>query len=91
MKLTLSHQKNPAVGWDVSASAATDKSDGNEKIVRAQIIVDDFPEYDETFASPLSNWQKQLTQQGQFPGNNKVRLIVTNDKGENVESEDEWG
>ena len=88
MKLTLSHQKNPAVGWDVSASAAADK---NEKIVRAQIIVDDFPEYDETFASPLSNWQKQLTQQGQFPGDNKVQLIVTNDKGEDTESEDEWG
>jgi hypothetical protein len=88
MKLTLSHQKNPAVGWDVSASAAAEK---NEKIVRAQIIVDDFPEFDETFASPLSVWQKQLTQQGQFPGDNKVQLIVTNDKGEDTESEDEWG
>lgn len=91
MKLTLSHQKNPAVGWDVSASAAADKSESNEKIVRAQIIVDDFAEYDETFDSPLSNWQKQLTQQGQFPGDNKVQLIVTNDKGDDAKSEDEWG
>lgn len=88
MKLTLSHQKNPAVGWDVSASATAER---NEKIVRAQIIVDDFPEYDETFDSPLSNWQKQLTQQGQFPGDNKVQLIVMNDKGEDAKSEDEWG
>ena len=88
MKLTLSHQKNPAVGWDVSASATAER---NEKIVWAQIIVDDFPEYDETFDSPLSNWQKQLTQQGQFPGDNKVQLIVMNDKGEDAKSEDEWG
>jgi hypothetical protein len=39
----------------------------------------------------LSSWQKQLTQQGQFPGDNKVQLIVTNDKGEDSTAEDEWG
>ena len=88
MTTTLSHQKNPAVGWDISASAKADKG---EKIARAQIIVDDFPEYDKTFDPPLSSWQQQLTQQGQYPGDNKVRLIVTNDKDEDTEADDSWG
>jgi hypothetical protein len=85
---TLTHQKNPAVGWDVSASAKADKG---EKIVRAQIIVDDFPEYDKTFDEPLSSWQQQLTQQGQYPGENTIRLVITNDQGEDTDAEDSWG
>lgn len=88
MTLTLTHQRNPALGWDITATATADKG---EKITRAQIIVDDFPEFDETFDTPLSNWQKQLTQQGQYPGDNKVRLIVTNDQNEDTDSEDSWG
>jgi hypothetical protein len=88
MTLTLTHQRNPALGWDITATATADKG---EKITRAQIIVDDFPEFDETFDTPLSNWQKQLTQQGQYPGDNKVRLIVTNDQNEDTDAEDSWG
>jgi hypothetical protein len=88
MKLTLSHSKNPAVGWDITASATAEK---DEKIAQAKIIVDDFPEYDESFDPPLSNWQKQLTQQGQFPGDNKVQLIITDDRGQDTAAEDEWG
>ncbi len=87
MILKLSHQKNPAVGWDITASALADK---DERIIRAHIVVDDVSQYDESFDAPLSDWQKQLTQQGYFPGENKVRLIVANDKGEEAESEDEW-
>jgi len=87
MDATLSHSKNPAVGWDISASAKADKG---EKIVRAQIIVDDFPEFDKTFDTPLSSWQQQLHQQGQFPGDNIVRLVITNDQGEDTETEDSW-
>jgi hypothetical protein len=87
MDVTSSHSKNPAVGWDITASA---KAGAGEKIARAQIIVDDFPEYDKTFDPPISNWQQQLQQQGQFPGENRVRVIVTSDKGDDAESEDSW-
>ena len=87
MDVTSSHSKNPAVGWDITASA---KAGTGEKIARAQIIVDDFPEYDKTFDPPISNWQQQLHQQGQFPGDNRVRVIVTSDKGDDTESDDSW-
>jgi hypothetical protein len=87
MDVTSSHSKNPAVGWDVTASAKADKG---EKIVRAQIIVNDFAEFDKTFDSPLSSWQQQLHEQGQYPGDNTVRVVVTSDKGEDSESDDSW-
>ena len=87
MDVTSSHSKNPAVGWDITASAKADKG---EKIARAQIIVNDFPEFDKTFDSPLSSWHQQLQQMGEFPGDNTVRVIVTNDKGEDSESDDSW-
>jgi len=87
MDVTSSHTKNPVVGWDISASAKAGK---DEKIARAQIIVDDFPEYDKSFDPPLSSWQQQLHQQGQYPGDNTVRVVITDDKGEDTESLDSW-
>ena len=82
-----SYQKNPLIGWDITASAKVDK---DEKIARAQILVNDSSEYDETFDSPLSSWQKQLTQKGEYPGDNTVRLVITSDTGGDTEAEDSW-
>ena len=87
MDVTSSHSKNAAAGWDISASA---KAGAGEKIVRAQILVNDFSKYDGSFDPALSSWQKQLSQQGQYPGDNDVRVIVTNDKGEDTGSADAW-
>ena len=87
MDVTSAHTRNPAVGWDITASA---KAGSGEKIARAQIIVDDSPEYDKVFSPPITNWQQQLHQQGQYPGGNTVRVVVTNDKGEDAEADDSW-
>jgi hypothetical protein len=87
MTVASTHKKNPALGWDISASATADKG---EKITRAQILVNGSNEYDRTFDPPISNWQEQLNQQGQFPGDNTVRVIATSDKGEDTESDDSW-
>jgi hypothetical protein len=81
------HTKNPAMGWDLSASA---KTDPGEKIARAQILVNGASQYDQAFDPPISNWQKQLNQQGQYPGGNTVRVIATSDKGDDTESVDSW-
>jgi hypothetical protein len=87
MNASSTHQRSPAVGWDISASAKADKG---ETITRAQIVVNGSSQYDKTFASPVTSWQEQLNQQGQYPGENTVDVIVTNDKGEDTESEDSW-
>jgi hypothetical protein len=85
--LTSQHAKNPAIGWDISAAA---KADDGEKIARAQIIINGLIAYDNTFVPPISNWQVQLDQMGQYPGTNTVRVIASNDKGEDTESDDSW-
>ncbi len=87
MIVTSAHTRNPAVGWDISAAA---KADQGEKIARTQILVNGFKEYDRAFDPPISGWQQQLTQRGQYPGNNTVEVIATSDKGEDTESEDSW-
>lgn len=87
MDVTSSHRRNPALGWDITACAKAEKG---EKIVRAQIIVNDFPEYDESFDPPVSTWQEELPQQGEYPGDNKVLVVITDDKDEDIESLDSW-
>jgi hypothetical protein len=47
MTPALSHQKNPLIGRDITASAKVDK---DEKITRAQILVNDSSEYDDRSA-----------------------------------------
>jgi hypothetical protein len=87
MTVGSTHQRNPAVGWDISASA---KADSGEKISRVQVLVNGSREYDKMLDLPISNWQRQLTQQGQYPGDNTVQVIATSDKGEDTESDDSW-
>lgn len=87
MTVTSTHTRNPTEGWDISAAA---KADNGELIARARIVVNGFKEYEKTFAPPIRSWQQQLIQRGQFPGSNTVEVIVTNDKGEDTETEDSW-
>ena len=87
MTVSSTHKKNTALGWDISATAKADKG---EKISRAQIIVNGSSRYDKAFDPPISNWSATLNQQGQFPGENTVQVIVTNDKSDNTESDDSW-
>ncbi len=87
MIVTSTHAKNPAEGWDISASA---RGEAGELIARAQIIVNGFKEYEKSFDPPIRNWQQQLIQRGQDPGSNTVDVIATSDKGEDTESEDSW-
>ena len=75
------------MGWDRSGAA---KADAGEKIARVQIIINGQVVYDNSFIPPIGSWQVQLTQKGQYPGENSVRVIASNDKGEETESDDFW-
>ena len=87
MTVTSSHSKNPAEGWDIVAAA---KADRGEQIARAQIIVNGFTQYDQSFYPPIGNWQEQLIQEGQYPGSNTIQVVATSDKGEDTVFEDSW-
>jgi hypothetical protein len=85
--VTCQHAKNPAEDWDLSTSA---KADPGEKIARVQVVVNGFTAYDKTFVPPINDWQEQLEQQGRYPGENTVQVIVTSDKDEDTISNDSW-
>jgi len=87
MDITLSHSRNPVLGWDIQVVV---RADNQETITAARVDVNGFPEIDQQISPPLNKWQKSLTQQGQFPGDNKVLVTITNDKGELTTDEDDW-
>jgi hypothetical protein len=87
MDTTLTHKRNPAIGWNILASAKAGK---DEKIARAQIFVNGFSKYDKSFNPPLSVWNQELSQQGQYPGDNTSHLEVTSDKGDVTPDDDAW-
>ncbi len=87
MQTTLTHTRNPLIGWDISVLA---KAGDKETIAGARIIVNGFTQLDETFNEPLNQWQQQLSQQGNFPEENQVLVEITNDNGDVTSTQDSW-
>ena len=87
MTIDVSHQKNPAIGWDVNTVVTADK---REKIAHVVIRVNGIPECNEDVSPAASSWKKNLVQQGSYPGANKVVVTATNEKGEDTDANDEW-
>jgi hypothetical protein len=52
--------------------------------------VNGFSKYDKSFNPPLSQWQGQLNEQGQYPAANTSHLKITSDNGTVTESDDAW-
>ncbi len=52
----------------------------DEKISRAEIFVNNASKYDKKFNPPLAQWQQQLDQQGQYPGDNTSELRITSNR-----------
>jgi hypothetical protein len=87
MDIDIGHERNPLMGWDVTVVVNADKS---EKITFVRIDVNGFPEVKESVDPPVNRWRKSLTQQGNFPGDNKVLVVATNGNGEQSSAEDQW-
>ena len=87
MDVDVSHSRNPVLGWDIQVTA---KAAAGETITAARIQVNGSPDYDRQVSPPVSTWRRTLTQKGQYPGENKVLVTITNDKGEQTKVQDEW-
>lgn len=87
MNIDLAHARNPLMGWDIEVTV---KADSGEKITSARIDINGFSQFDEQLSTPLNIWHKTLVQQGTYPGDNKVLVTITNDKGEQTTDEDDW-
>jgi len=87
MTIDIIHAKNAAVGWDVTTTITTAKS---EKLTHVLIQVNGSPDYDKDVTPPANSWKNTLTQKGQYPGDNKVVVTATNNKADETVAIDEW-
>jgi len=87
MDIDVKHSRNPVLGWDIQVTA---KAAAGETITAARIEVNGSPEYNRQISPPVNKWQRTMTQKGQYPGENKVLVTITNDKGEETKDQDEW-
>jgi hypothetical protein len=87
MTIDITHTKDPLAGWDVDVTVA---AEGKETIARVQIEINGFSKCDEQVSPPARKWHRQMTQQGQYPGENRVVVTATDSNGEDTSAVDEW-
>jgi hypothetical protein len=87
MKIAITHARNVLMGWDIDVNV---NADNNEKISFVEIRVNGFPEVSETPDGAVDAWEKQLTQQGVFPGDNTVLVLVRDQNGNDTRSKQAW-
>lgn len=75
------------MGWDIDVTVT---AENNEEIAFVEIRVNGFPEVSETPDEPVDSWEKQLTQQGNFPGDNTVEVLVRDQNGNDKRAKQEW-
>jgi len=87
MKIAISHARNVLMGWDIDVNV---NAENQEKIAFVEVRVNGFPEVSETLDDPENSWERQLTQQGVFPGDNKVEVLVRDQNGNDTRSKQAW-
>ena len=87
MQIDIKHSKNALAGWDLDVTVTAEKQ---ETVSSVAIEVNDFTESDETTPPDTRKWHKVLTQQGDFPGDNKVVVTALDQNSKATAAEDEW-
>jgi hypothetical protein len=87
MKIAIAHARNVLMGWDIDVNV---NAENGEKIAFIEVRVNGFPEVSETQDDPVESWEKQLTQQGVFPGDNKVEVLARDQNGGDTRSKQAW-
>ena len=75
------------MGWDIGVIVT---AGSKEKITFVEIRVNGFPQVSETQDAPVDSWERQLTQQGNFPGDNKVEVVARDENGNDTRSKQAW-
>lgn len=87
MKIQLTHAKNPAVAWNVDVSVTAENT---ETIAQVRVRVNGVPGCDDDPEDNTTSWHQLLTQQGQYPGENRAVATVTDQKGNETRAQDRW-
>jgi len=87
MKIDLAHVKDPLIGWTIQTKVSAEKG---ERITSVRISVNGFDVLDKKVDPPADQWQTELSQKGQYPGDNEARATVTDEKGKETSAVDSW-
>lgn len=87
MQIDIQYTKNPAVGWDILVSAV---GDHQEKIARVLATIHASSLCDEDSDPVVNRWRRLFTQKGTFPGDNKVVVTITDDRGNHSSAMEQW-
>jgi hypothetical protein len=87
MKIDVSHTKNSLTGWDIKVAISAETG---ESIASINILVNDFPQLDERLDPPVGTYTRTLTQQGEYPGDNKTLVTVYDQNCKESNAEDVW-
>src|SRR6266852_3736257 len=61
-----------------------------QKIAYVEIRVNDFQQVEDSPENPLDAWDDTLSQQGVFPGANKVDVLVRDQNGKDYRAQHKW-
>ena len=87
MTIDLAHDKDPLIGWNIQMKATAGKG---ERIAAVRIAVNGFDVLDKKVDPYADQWQTELLQKGQYPGDNEVRATITDEKGKETSAVDSW-
>jgi hypothetical protein len=65
-------------------------ADAGESIAYVRVEVNGSPEDNEDVQPPAQQWENTLTQKGQYPGDNRVVVTVTDSKGVDSRFVHQW-
>ena len=87
MQIDITYLKNPALGWDVTATAT---GEHQEQVQHIRATINSSPMCDENSDPPVNKWRRLFTQKGVYPGDNKVVVTVTDDRGNDSAAMEQW-
>ena len=87
MQIEITHEKNPLMGWDVCIKVTVEDT---EKIASVVTTINMIPRPREEFEPPTSVYTKTLERVGNFPGENTVQVVVTDQNNVQTNGVDSW-
>jgi hypothetical protein len=87
MKIKIAHIRNNAMGWNINVNV---EAGDQQQISQVTVKVNGVPVVEEGPGEDLDSWEKQLLQQGVYPGDNKVEVLVTDQRGKESRAKQEW-
>ena len=87
MQIEITYARNSVVDWDVLVVAT---GDHQEQVAPIRATVNASTLCDENSDPFVNKWRRLFTQKGVYPGDNKVVVTITDDRGNETAAMEQW-